>query len=115
MTEWVELAERIASNQIAPIFFAGILLWMIWRAGKWVSVTIIEPAAKSHVSLLDSVREVNEKNSDIQARQTSTMDQIASGQRTQTELLSQMAEAQRTQTELIRNLNEKRNHDGVRS
>lgn len=107
MTEWVDLAERIASNQLAPIVFAGVLLWMIWKAGKWIGITIIEPAAKSHVSLLDSVREVNEKNSETQARQTTTMDQIAAGQKTQTELLSRMAETQMTQTELIRNLNER--------
>ena len=112
MEEWVAVAERVAANQLAPILFAGALLWMIWKAGKWIGRTVVEPAAKSHIDLLDSVRDVNEKNSDTQAKQACTMEHIATGQRTQTELLGNMADAQKTQTMLLRDLARKREGEG---
>lgn len=111
MLEWVDLAERIVSNNLAPIFFFGVLLWMIWKAGSWLATNIVEPAAKCHISLLDSVREVNIKNSETQARQSVTLEQIATGQKSQHETLGQLAETQKVQTELLRNLlQEKRPH-----
>lgn len=113
MDDWVSVAERVAANQLAPILFAGALLWMVWKAGKWIGRTVVEPAAKSHINLLDSVRDVNEKNSETQAKQASTMEHIAAGQQTQTELLGSMAEAQKVQTELLRDLAQKRESPGV--
>ena len=52
MINWGELVERLGF----PIALSLILLWMGWRAGRWIANQVIIPVRDAHINFLGTLQ-----------------------------------------------------------